>query len=122
MKIYISGKITGLDLRTAELLFRDAETEIKQTYQYTEIVNPLELAKELELKRIGNLDLFPALDYYHYLANSIIHLFDCDMIYQIENWQDSPGAMLEYYIALEKGINIINGRTHQIFRRKKNDN
>ena len=34
-------------------------------------------------------------------------LFDCEAIYLIDNWQMSKGARIEYYIAKELGMSII---------------
>lgn len=43
MKIYISGKITGLTHPQAESLFKQAETQLKGMYSGCETVNPMKI-------------------------------------------------------------------------------
>ena len=81
MKIYISGKITGLDAKEAFGLFEDAETSIRDICGH-EPVNPMRDEK-------------PGLTWAQYLAEDIVLIEQCDAIFLLPNWQDSNGARLE---------------------------
>jgi hypothetical protein len=91
-KIYISGKITGLDISEAEKLFKDAEKYAKYEMGY-EPVNPMELCKQDD-----------AWEWIDYMRVDIKALVDCDAILMLPNWEDSEGAKLELVIA--KGLKL----------------
>ena len=102
-KLYLSGAITGLSMDIVKKTFNHYESIL---IKYGEVVNPLKLAMELELKEVGNLDNFPSLKRERYLANSILALLDCNEIWFIPGWGDSEGCQLEWQISGLKKIDI----------------
>lgn len=91
MKIYISGKITGIE-EEARALFAQAEAELRQ--KGFEPINPMALP-HLHDK-----------EWHSYMREDIKALCDCDGILLLHNWQDSPGARLEYTVAAGLGLDI----------------
>lgn len=96
MKIYISGKITGLSSVEAKANFELAEQEIKAKYGTSvEISNPIKFSPYVAGKTWSE-----------YMADCIPELESCSHIYMLENWEDSEGAKVEYAIAKKKDLNI----------------
>ncbi len=89
MKIYISGKITGME-EEARWLFAQAEAQVRA--QGFEPINPMALP-HLHDK-----------EWHSFMREDIKALCDCDGIFMLYNWQDSPGARLEYTVALALGL------------------
>lgn len=92
MKIYISGKITGLDNQEAWQNFESAEAHLVN--KGLEPINPM---REVEGLNKSWQDCMLA---------DIALLFDCDAIYMLKNWQDSKGAKIEKAIAEHLGLII----------------
>lgn len=92
MRIYISGKISGLPYKEAEQRFEDAEALL--TELGFEVINPLKngLATHEEWIR--------------HLCKDIEMLHSCDAIYMMDNWTTSTGASIEYDIAIRTGKDI----------------
>ena len=92
MRIYISGKMTGLPdwgrtlfNETAEALTRDGHTVLNPA------ILPVGLVKS---------DYMPM----------CLHMIDAaDALYMLDNWQQSPGAQLEHDYALYQGKKIFYG-------------
>ena len=80
MKIYISGKITGMEVE-AKVLFQQAEDKL--TSLGYEVVNPMKLPHEHDKEWIS------------YMIECLIALKPCEGIYLIDNWIHSKGAQLE---------------------------
>lgn len=91
-KIYISGKITGID-NYAEL-FENAENLLKS--KGFEVINPVKLNHLHDNT------------WQSYMKEDIKALMDCDAIYMLNNWHQSKGAIIEKKLAFEVGIQIIN--------------
>lgn len=89
-KIYISGRITGLDIDYAISKFKEAEEYVRKEMPY-EPVNPFDVCEQN--------DDFTWLDY---MRADIIAMMDCDAILMLDNWKESEGATLELEIA--KGL------------------
>lgn len=97
MKIYISGKITGIEEQAREL-FSKAENDIREAGH--EPVNPMTLPHNHDKS------------WQSYMKEAIKAMCDCDAIYMLSNWEKSKGAIierriadylgLEYYIILEE--------------------
>lgn len=85
MKVYISGKMTGLPQGRVEKKFKDAE-EWLRIEGYTP-VNPSVM--------YGN----PGLEYEDYMKIALAMLDVCDAIYMLSDWRDSKGAMREFEYA-----------------------
>lgn len=101
MKIYISGKITGLKLEDVKYKFKwhAGFLELKGH----EPVNPLDIdiilekdPKEYSPKELWDIQM----------AFDIKELFGCEAIYMLKDWGQSKGARIEYAIAKEIGLKI----------------
>ena len=92
MRIYISGKISGLPLDDVKVRFADAKSFLDEIG--FEAVNPLEK---------GLPDDAP---WEQHMVKDIELLLSCDAIYMMDNWMDSTGAGIEYDIAMRTGKDI----------------
>lgn len=93
MKIYISGKITGLSLVVAEMNFEKVEKIILDLGH--EPINPMKI-----------IPYDPKLTWEDYMIGDIKALFECQAIFMQENWAESKGARIERSIAFEMGLII----------------
>lgn len=92
-RIYISGKITG----TNDYIERFQKVEDALKAQDYETVNPATM-----------LSLLPtSTTHAEYMHVSYALLDICNVIYLIDGWRDSVGAVLEYDYALEKGLIVL---------------
>lgn len=92
MKIYISGKITGLPLKETRERFADAQALLDGIG--FEAVNPMK--KSLPANATWE----------QHMVKDIELLFKCDAIYMMDNWIYSRGALIEYDIAKRLGLDI----------------
>lgn len=92
MRIYISGKITGLDNYREN--FERAEVALR-SYGHI-VINPCKMG-----------DIYPSLgwDDYMHLDMALIRL--CNAVYFMKNWKDSKGATIEHEYAKMIGKEII---------------
>lgn len=93
MKVYVSGKITGLERSVAVANFARAEKFLKN--KGYEVVNPTQLCDE-------NVSWDDA------MKICIAELVKCDAIYLLPDWQDSKGAKIEIQEAHENCIQFLN--------------
>ena len=93
MKIYISGKISGIDLTKTRKRFA-AVAKVTKKLGY-EPVNPLE-------NGLSEHDSWEA-----HMLKDIVDLLQCKAIYMLQGWQDSKGARIEHYIATKIGMPIM---------------
>lgn len=91
-RIYISGKITGLEESVYTKNFNDAEELLKSKY---EVVNPIKIKPEGE----------PTWE--NYMKADLKAMLDCDCIYMLKNWLGSKGAMVEHNLASDLKFEII---------------
>lgn len=92
IKIYISGKITGIE-KEAEALFQKAEDElIAKGY---EVVNPMKLVHDHDKS------------WESYMRVCIKALCDCEAIYVMKNHFNSKGALIEVDLALKLKLDVI---------------
>jgi hypothetical protein len=91
MKIYISGKITGIEAE-APALFQMAEDIIRNMGH--EPVNPMKLPHKRAKK------------WSDFMRTDIRHLMGCQAIWLLPNWQKSRGARIECLIATKLGFVI----------------
>lgn len=92
MKIYVSGKISGLDFTDVQDKFDRAEALL--TELGFEVVNPLK--NGIDKDRSWN----------EHLCKDIEMLLPCDAIYMMDNWVDSLGSSIEYDISFRMGKDI----------------
>ncbi|MFS0489931.1 DUF4406 domain-containing protein [Leadbetterella byssophila] len=93
MKLYISGKISGLERDVVVEKFAKAEQSL--TAAGYQAVNPLKNGLPFEAS------------WESHMAMDIIHLLGCDGIYLLPCWADSKGAILEKKIAEFTGKKLI---------------
>jgi|SRR5690606_36031755 len=93
-RIYLSGKITGLDEKVSKLLFKYAELEVQTVFPDFAIVNPWQITHKHDAT------------YTDFVVRDIEELFACKAIYMLNNWTDSRGARIEHFIAKEMGLEI----------------
>jgi|688.fasta_scaffold167701_4 hypothetical protein len=91
-KIYLSGKITGLTYEQAFDKFAKAEKTASTLAK--EVINPMTLNHNHDKS------------WESYMLEDIKYLFNCDSIFMINNWDESKGARIEYFIAREMKIEI----------------
>lgn len=94
MKVYISGKITGLPIEEAKAKFDRVEAYL-QSLGYN-VVNPI---KEVPYKEGKSWE--------QYMREDLKLLLDCDTICMLSNWTESRGAKEERHVALIVGMNVI---------------
>lgn len=92
MKIYISGKISGIE-ETAAVNFKVAEKGL-ELCGFTP-VNPMELKHNHDKT------------WQSYMKESIKALCDCDAIFMLLNWEESKGAQLEKQIAINLNMSVL---------------
>lgn len=91
-KIYIAGKITGME-EEARKLFLEAEGWL--IINGFDPVNPMKLPH----KHGGT---WP-----EYMKEGIRAMMDCEAVYALKNWQESAGATIEINLARSIGMEII---------------
>jgi hypothetical protein len=89
-KIYISGKITGLE--NASELF--AEAELLLAEMGLQPVNPMKLDHNHDRT------------WEDYMKHDIKAMCDCSMIYMLTNWTESRGAHIEHTLAQKIGMPV----------------
>lgn len=94
MKVYISGKITGLPLETAKDNFQQVEDDLVK-YGH-DVVNPMKATPYDE-----------SMSWKDYMVKDIKLLLDCDAICLLDNWTSSKGARIEFAIAKELGLEVL---------------
>lgn len=93
-KIYISGKITGDD--NWKKKFKAAELKLKEAYPNATILSPLITDKYAE---------DPNWTYEDFMHIDFALIDICDMVYFLDDWQDSPGAVREFdYVSGKKHL------------------
>lgn len=97
MKIYISGKISGLPINEVISTFRSAEAKIRK-FSLTP-VSPLDNGLPFEAQWSDQM------------GKDIAMLLRCDAIYMLPGWQDSEGATIEYLIARQRRMRIFLAET-----------
>jgi hypothetical protein len=86
-KIYIAGKITGLEEEVYEKNFEVAENKLKEL-GYIKIVNPVKLCKDKGLTTWDECMLV-----------CLKEVFSSDKLFVMDNWIRSQGAKIEVYTA-----------------------
>jgi len=87
MKVYISGRISGLDKTQAEVRFYAAQRFLESLGH--EVFNPFDncLAEDATWS--------------DHMVADIRMLFEADAIYMLPDWRESTGARIEHHIATE---------------------
>lgn len=90
-KIYISGKISGIE-NEAPILFAKAEDALTLMGYVT--VNPMTLNHNHDKS------------WHSYMKEDVKALCECDSIYMLKNWTESKGAIIEHTIAMYLGLTV----------------
>jgi hypothetical protein len=91
--IYISGKIGDLEKEVYEKHFNDAKKELNEVG--FDVVSPIELPHDHDKS------------WFEYMIEDLKALKPCDGIYMLNNYHDSPGALIELAFAKRMGKRII---------------
>ncbi len=91
MKVYIAGPISGRE-ETALIEFEKAELKLKA--QGYEVVNPMKLPHDHNKTWIS------------YMRECLKELLDCEIIYMLRDYRNSPGARVELNLAIDLGIAV----------------
>jgi len=92
MKVYLAGKISGLNLQDVFVKFNTAEFILKRDGHT--VVNPLRLVSQ-------------KWTWEKCMKACIAELIKCDAIYLLPDWHESKGARLEFHIAQELKLKVI---------------
>ena len=92
MKIYVSGKISGLPIEEAKQRFANSQALLESIG--FEVVNPITMGLHQEAT------------WEQHMVKDIELLLSCDSIYMMDNWTQSTGAGIEYDIAMRTGKDI----------------
>ena len=93
MRVYISGKISGLDIEEVRKSFLEAENHLKE--MGLEPVNPL------------NNGLATDDDWIDHIISDLKTLSTCNAIYLLDKWEGSCGATIEVIAARKLGLKIM---------------
>lgn len=93
MKIYISGKITGLPLQEARQRFDDAQALLEEIG--FEAVNPMEKGLPADAT------------WEQHMVKDFELLLTCSAIYMLDGWMNSTGAQIEYDAARHLGFDFL---------------
>lgn len=91
MKVYLSGKISGLRPFEAMENFVDAKDFVHGNFLgcgMKDIINPLDIKPLFGIKK-----------YWFFMAADLWQLRKCDTIAMQPNWIDSKGAVIEFFVA-----------------------
>ncbi|MER5252927.1 DUF4406 domain-containing protein [Streptomyces sp. NPDC002855] len=92
-KIYISGPMSGIESMNYPA-FDEAEAQL--VAENWEVVNPAQLDRDS-----GTLSRED------YMRRDIEALLECDWIYMLPGWHNSPGARAEYQVAIECSMGVV---------------
>jgi len=98
MKIYLSGKITGLDKEVYTRRFERAETFYKTSG--FDVVNPVKIGEEV-------LKINPKAEWQDFMIRDLEALKTCTHIALLEGWEESRGAKMEKAEAEKMGLEIM---------------
>jgi ferritin-like protein len=93
-KIFISGKITGLEPEESKKLFKKAENYLKKRLDMFEVINPHEIKYESDEPAKQMLQILDIIS-------------QCEAVYFLDNWKSSNGSQCEYWFAKMLGIETI---------------
>lgn len=98
MKIYLSGKITGLDKEVYTRQFERAETFYKTSG--FDVINPVKIGEEI-------LKQNPSATWEDFMQKDLQALKTCTHIALLEGWEESKGAKMEKAEAEKMGLEIM---------------
>jgi len=100
IRIYISGKISGLPPEIAEENFKRAERVLRKADPNCTVVNPYLVCKRIFKDK-------PDAVWLDKMDVCIKMLRKCDVIYLLSSWNMSDGAIIEFIVAEHECISIM---------------
>lgn len=91
-KIYISGRITGMEKEAAELFAKAEQVLLAKNFTP---VNPMLLPHNHDKKWVS------------YMKECLKVMLQCDGLYMLDNWQQSEGALTEWRLAKKLNMPIM---------------
>ena len=101
MRIYLSGKITGLNKEDYTRQFARAESFYKTSG--FDVVNPVKIGEEV-------LKINPKAEWQDFMIRDLEALRTCTHIALLEGWEESKGAKVEKAEAEKLGLEIMHLR------------
>lgn len=98
MRIYLSGKITGLEKEVYTRQFERAENFYKTSG--FDVVNPVKIGEEV-------LKINPKAEWQDFMIRDLEALRTCTHIALLEGWEESKGAKMEKAEAEKMGLEIM---------------
>ena len=98
MRIYLSGKITGLEKEVYSRQFARAENFYKTSG--FDVVNPVKIGEEV-------LKINPKAEWQDFMIRDLEALRTCTHIALLEGWEESKGAKMEKAEAEKMGLEIM---------------
>ena len=98
MKIYLSGKITGLDKEVYTRQFERADSFYKTSG--FDVINPVKIGEEV-------LKQNPSAKWEDFMQKDLEALKTCTHIALLEGWEESKGAKMEKTEAEKLGLEIM---------------
>lgn len=92
MKIYISGKMSGLP-----------PVEVRQKF----LAAKKQLLDDVDCQVYSPLDIAEGPTWEGNMIEDLKMLIKCNAIYMLSDWHDSPGATIEHAFARRMGLKII---------------
>lgn len=120
MRVYVSGKITGLPYPEALQMFDKAVKKITQQWPEVEVISPVLIDHGKANAMLAENEAYkmnPENDqrslphserdlWCQYMKEDIAALLKCTGVYMLTNWVHSEGARIEHAIAKEMGLVI----------------
>lgn len=98
MKVFVSGKIRGLDQDKVRSNFAKVEEQLRQ--MGSEVVNPITLMADLPDETKNNESRLLL-----YLLTELSH---CEAIWMMEGWRADNAASCQYHFAKTAGMKVMN--------------
>ena len=98
MRIYISGKITGLEKEVYTKQFARAEAFYKTSG--FDVINPVKIGEEILKKN-------PSATWEDFMKEDLKAIQTCTHIVLLEGWEESKGAKIEKAEAEKLGLEIM---------------
>ena len=101
VKVYIAGKITGEPVNECVEKFKLAQDTIRgfcklQNWAENHVVTPFDLP-----------GITFGISHHKAMEICLEALKECDIIYMLNDWKDSPGARMEHELALKSNKEIM---------------
>lgn len=97
--VYLSGKISGLDMKDVSRSFNGMEGALLEMYPECDVYNPIVPYDQYVKYYADN-------DWSDWMRMALQDISCCDAIIMLSGWESSRGARLEFHIANELGLEV----------------